>query len=190
MLDAAASLDAPRHDAHAEPDAFIECSASSEACNAADDDCDGSTDEGVCGSRVEGGSFLTCDTHRRGDRTYLACPFTARWDQARAICKSFSPRYDLSAFADGAEQDAVRGWIRDYAWIGLSDSAERIPMARDGDYRWVDGSTPTFLAWRADEPATEQPDGCVVLYADGTWDAASCSYSYYNEVVCEAAVTR
>jgi len=178
----------PRPDAFVEPDARPDCTGRTEMCNGLDDDCDLVIDEDACGSPLMGGGFAVCASHARGDRTYLACPFTLPWDDARRLCQRFSPRYDLVAFADGAEQDAVRAWLGRDSWIGLTDSPSRVSTASNEDFRWVDGTSPSFTAWRRGEPYTDNPDGCVILLTDGTWDAASCDVDHFRGVVCEAAL--
>ncbi len=110
-----------------------------------------------------------------------------RWDGARALCKSYSPAYDLVAFADAAEASAVQGWVTGDAWLGLTDSPSRVSGASDEVYLWVDGSAPTFTSWDDAEPASDRADSCVIMEAvSGRWDAASCDYNVYREVVCEA----
>jgi hypothetical protein len=176
-------------DAFVAPDARPVCVPTPEVCNGRDDDCNGTVDDGACGATVMSGAFVTCEARGRGSSAYLVCDFFARWDQARAVCRSFASAYDLVAFADGAEQDAVRAWLPGNAWIGLTDSPSRVPGASDENYRWVDGTAPTFRAWGPGEPASDRADGCVILSTDGLWDAASCDFETFRRVVCELTVT-
>ncbi|MFO0712584.1 MAG: C-type lectin domain-containing protein [Sandaracinus sp.] len=177
-------------DAYTPPDAFVPvCVPSVESCNGRDDNCDGVVDEGVCIVGLSGGDSLVCESHRRGARTYLVCNAVGSWDLVREICQGFAPSYDLVAFADTAEQDSVRSWIATDSWMGLTDDPARVPAARDGDYRWIDGTGPTFGAWAVGEPSTAMVAGCVELRTDGLWDAGSCDdRSNRAAIVCEAPV--
>jgi hypothetical protein len=175
-------------DAYVPPDAFMGCVARPETCNGVDDDCDGAIDDAACSIPVMGGGTVVCEAHTRGGSAYLVCRVVAGWDRAREICRGFSARYDLVAFSDGAEQDAVRPWSDIDVWMGLTDSGARVPAASDGEYRWVDGTAPSYDAWAPSEPRTTATDGCVVLQVDGQWDARSCAdTSNTYGIVCEMA---
>jgi hypothetical protein len=169
-------------------DASVVCSPTAETCNGRDDDCNGLVDDRACGARVIGGAFVTCEAYSRGTSAYLVCGFVTDWDDARATCRGFSPAYDLVAFSDGGEQDAVRAWLPADAWIGLTDSPSRVPGASDERYRWVDGTAPSYTSWMPGEPATSRTDGCVILTTEGLWDAASCDFDVDRVVVCELSV--
>lgn len=177
-------------DAFVPPDAFITPICVPETCNARDDDCDGTVDNGACSVMLTGGGSSVCTAFTRAGRSYLFCRPEGTWNVARSWCRSFAGgAYDLTAFANGAEQDAVRGAIDVRVWIGMSDDPMRIPAASDEDFRWVDGSSPSFDAWLDGEPSTSRTAGCVLLRTDGEWDAGSCNDDSNTEAwVCEAAV--
>lgn len=178
-------------DAFAPPDAPAPaCVPVLEECNALDDDCDGTVDDGACFVRTTGGDSVACTTLTRAGRSYLFCRPTAGWNLARTLCMGFAGgAYDLVSFSDGAEQDAVRGLLERNAWMGLSDDPARISGASDEDYRWLDGARPSYTAWDSGEPSTARTAGCVLLRMDGTWDAASCDEPDNTaSFVCEAAI--
>ncbi len=177
-------------DAFVQPDAVVAPICVPETCNGRDDDCDGTVDDGACGVDTTSGSRAICDATTRGARTYLFCRPTASWSLARGLCRAFGGgAYDLVAFTDGVEQDAVRASIDRTVWLGLSDDPGRITDAVDDDYRWVDGSRPSYDSWASEEPSTRLAEGCVRLFMGGTWDAVSCDDAENtNSFVCEAPV--
>lgn len=179
--------DAPAGDA----DAITSCVHAPESCNGIDDDCNGSVDEGVCSVR-SGGSRVTCTARRTslGTSAYLVCNVRVTWDQARAICRSFSPGYDHVAFADSAEQAAVRGWMSSglLYWIGLTDSPSRVSTASATNYRWVDGTAPSYTDWAPSEPNVAS-HGCVRMSPTAPWDAVRCGDEESEaRFVCEIAL--
>ena len=104
-----------------------------EACDGFDDDCDGAVDEDEgCWDCVDDGDLLACG---------VAVP----WEAARLACLDLGA--DLVVVEDRAEDDAVAALAGGVdAWIGLSDSAS------EGDFEWVDGTTPGFTRWYPGEP--------------------------------------
>jgi len=121
-----------------------------ERCNASDDDCDGTIDEGApCGR---------CTPRSSGGRAYLFCEDEQTWNDARVACQTRG--YDLVVIEDAAENDFVFSQARDLGigsfqgwWIGLSDAAT------EGEYVWVDGTVATYFHWASGEP--DGVDDCV-----------------------------
>ncbi|XP_043362799.1 CD209 antigen-like protein C [Dermochelys coriacea] len=64
-------------------------------------------------------------------------------------------------------------------WLGLSDSA------KEGEWRWLDGSPLSVRFWGAGEPNNSGQHGedCGTLRIDGRWNDAICSLSHYW--ICE-----
>lgn len=149
-----------------------------EACNASDDDCDGSVDEAGCPVTP-----LVWEDH-----TYLYVTTRTTWDLAQAACGSYG--YHLVDLADATENteawaqaeaaDASTGW-----WIGYSDRSV------EGTFVWDGGSAATYTIWRAGEPNDFGGAEDCGAYADdgaGGWNDKSCSQSlpYICEAGCEA----
>ena len=70
-------------------------------------------------------------------------------------------------------------------WIGLSD------LAKDGVYRWTDGSRANFTMWRRGQPDRwRNEEYCVHMFDDkglweekGLWNDVNCENSY--RFICE-----
>ena len=151
-------------------DAGPSCIAIDESCNGVDDDCDGTVDESGC----------PCDVGTHADHVYLACTGESRsFGEAQSFCASLG--YDLVVIEDAAENEAVRLRIDNDSWIGLHD------RATEGDYVWVDGTTPGYLNWRpGDAPrGTSQPTyDCVEMDpTTGEWLDVGCGGG--RPFVCE-----
>uniref|UniRef100_A0A8C3F7E2 C-type lectin domain-containing protein n=1 Tax=Chrysemys picta bellii TaxID=8478 RepID=A0A8C3F7E2_CHRPI len=64
----------------------------------------------------------------------------------------------------------------DVYWLGLSDSA------KEGEWRWVDGSLLSLSFWRPGEP-NNAAEECGTLHSDGNWNNATCSST--EHWICE-----
>ena len=153
-----------------------------EACDAADDDCDGAVDStagvGACAVPVS-----TYDGH-----TYLFVTTRGSWDTARAACEGLG--YHLVDVRDAAENewiwaeaeaaDATTGW-----WMGLSDGAT------EGAFVWEGGSPSAYTAWRPGEPNDYAgAEDCGAWADDGAagWNDKNCvthAVAYVCEAGCE-----
>lgn len=154
------------------------------ACKSNDD---GGADGGpraLCDGTPDG--FCPCDTVVNEGRTYLFCPATVAWPEARAHCESFG--YDLVRIDDAAEQEfvwSVQGARGGDAWIGLHD--------RDGEGAWVwsDGTElGGFAHWADEQPDAgegEVDEDCVEIIAAeaGGWNDRDCAIDYLD-YICEA----
>lgn len=145
-----------------------------EVCDAVDNDCSGFVDDVpacACPSEViDGVEFFFC-TH------------VIKWFQAREFCATQGHQL---AKIDTPEQNA-RVWevaqsMRAGSWsIGLTDSAT------EGEFRFLDGTEPSFTNWADGEPAQRLPIfDCVYLKGgqSPSWFEGNC-----NEVgafVCSA----
>ncbi len=153
-----------------------------ELCNARDDDCDGTTDEGgacPCAMRADRGS------------TYLFCTPALQWMTARTYCTTLG--YDLVVVNDAAEQAFVWGVARGASslewWLGLED------RTTNGTYVWVDGTTiwsagaavgGAYNAFRGGRPDDDASQGCMQFdrdASDGLWADHPCDAFF--PFVCE-----
>ncbi|XP_069460042.1 C-type lectin domain family 4 member G-like isoform X2 [Ambystoma mexicanum] len=58
-------------------------------------------------------------------------------------------------------------------WIGLSD------MKKEGEWVWVDGTTPLFFSWGPHQPDDSNNEDCVIVQPDGHWSDYQCSYNIH-----------
>ncbi len=122
-----------------------------------------------------------------GDTPYLFCGAPLSWVGARIACQSLG--FDLVTVNDATEQAFV--WARAFAiwggespWIGFSDGAGA------GDWRWVSGQAPTYVAWGEGAPDGADAENCAALGAaagTGEWDDVDCYGS--RAFVCERSET-
>ena len=71
--------------------------------------------------------------------------------------------------------------LSDVFWIGLND------LVTEGDFRWSDGTKPTFAAWRSGEPNDFQMgEDCVRMRGgwEEKWNDLDCTI-YNLGFVCE-----
>jgi hypothetical protein len=146
-----------------------------ESCNATDDDCDGSVDDGAC----------PCVDDTDGSHAFLFCTTRLAWADAAAACASYG--YHLADVEDATED----GWIWGRAegldggtawWHGYNDRGTEATFAWDG------GATATYTAWRSGEPNDFGGAEDCAAFADdgvGTWNDKSCTTTILP-YVCEA----
>jgi hypothetical protein len=153
-----------------------------EICNGADDDCNGTSDDGVCGPGCSGAVF--------GGKAYAFCNVQTSWSAAVAACTV--QKMSLVRI-DAAAEDA---WIRSTAttrglaafWIGAGDAAA------EGQWTWLDGTqfwsggsggTPVgglYENWQGGEPNDDGTEDCAAVGNDGTWVDTECGNN--RDYVC------
>ena len=189
----AVSLDTAGPDTLAPPDTFSPldsreppdtstpsdaCGSTLEACNARDDNCNGSVDEGAC--LIEGDA---CTEWTFGDHVYLLCTGETDWEGARSSCTTFGSGYDLAVLTDSGEEGAAAIRVdteNNDAWVGLSD------RTMEGAFRWNDGTTAAPGSFDAD--GGEDVD-CFVIDAGRTlFRDRNCGDD--NDFICEAPIMR
>ena len=143
-----------------------------EACNAADDDCDGAVDESACG----------CDAVTSGDRTRLFCTGSTDWADAQTECAALG--YQLADIDDAGDDAAVFVAAQTVAagnwWIGLHDRDV------EGTFVWDGASDSPYTNWRSGEPNDFGADEDCTWYASaggGAWNDKSCAANAYY--VCQ-----
>lgn len=133
-----------------------------EACDGIDNDCSGFADdvpECECPSKtIEGATFYFC-THE------------IDWRDAEEFCEEQGHR--LAYFDSQSQNDAVAehaGSILSERWaIGLQD------RDKEGDYRWTDGSVPSFWSWGDGEPSHRLDwFDCIFMRKSGNWSEHNC----------------
>ncbi len=149
-----------------------------ETCDGADEDCDGSIDEGgVC----------PCPVVERAGRAYLFCDATTRsWAAARVSCESVG--YALVAVEDATEDAFVYGQLasRGFAdtWVGLND------LVTEMTWVWNGGVPVVYTHWDSGEPNDGGSSGedCGVIMTrsgrESEWDDRDCGDA--RPYVCEA----
>jgi hypothetical protein len=160
------------------PDAFVPpdvptCPPMESACDRVDEDCDGTTDDGVCPS---------CIAVTVGGRAYLSCAATTGIAAWQNQCGQLAPGYVLATFSSGTEQDMMLAQFRASTitgphWIGLND------FETNGTYVWFDRSTtftPTLVG------AEDSTRSCITLADDGSYAELDCT-AMAPRILCEAA---
>lgn len=147
-----------------------EADTASPACNGADDDCDGTVDEG---SSCEDSG---CTPFTFGGSGYLFCDFGADFGEARVHCMAYG--YDLATVGGAGEDQALEEFGSsldfDERWlVGYED------LDDDGVYRWVAGTSsyvgPNF---------PNQSGECAVIDSGANdWGGANCGFN--NSFICE-----
>ena len=146
------------------------------------DDCD-DTDASVFpragdtyGDGVDGDcDGMDCEGGTYGSTYYSVCPDEINWYDARSACIS-SGHDGLASIHSAAENDFVVGLVPSagyHFWLGYSDSAS------EGAWRWEDGRSSSFTAWRAGEPSGED---CANLSAVDIyhWADSTCEITNNN----------
>jgi hypothetical protein len=135
-----------------------------EVCDGVDDDCTGYADDDPA---------CPCPSATIGGTEFFFCTHEVRWLDALAFCDAQG--HQLARFDDVAQNEAVAEHARDVqggAWaIGLND------RDTEQDYRWPDGSAPTYTHWADGEPAQSLDwFDCVFLSGSstGTWVERNC----------------
>ncbi|MEZ4467226.1 MAG: C-type lectin domain-containing protein, partial [bacterium] len=129
-----------------------------------DQDCSGFADDAPdCPDCVE--------RPAQGGGTWLICPRGRSFEQAEALCAEQGAalvRIDDARTNRALHAAAVAVRPVEY-WIGLDD------RAREGDFRWADGTRPAFTAWAEGEPNNAGEEDCAHFWADRPqWNDAPC----------------
>ncbi len=145
----------------------------SEACNAADDDCDADVDEGACG----------CTWATDGRHTFQLCTTSSTWAAAEATCAGWG--YHLADVDDAAEDAWLWSEVGSVAaanwWFGFND------RGAEGTFSWDGGSDSPYTNWRAGEPNDFGGSEDCTWYATtggGQWNDKDCAATAY--FACEA----
>ncbi|MCB9548574.1 MAG: CotH kinase family protein [Myxococcales bacterium] len=129
-----------------------------------DQDCSGFADDAPdCPDCVE--------RPAEGGGTWLICPRGRSFEQAEALCAEQGAtlvRIDDARANRALHAAAVAVRPVEY-WIGLDD------RAREGDFRWADGTRPAFTAWAEGEPNNAGEEDCAHFWPDRPqWNDAPC----------------
>ncbi|XP_037360593.1 low affinity immunoglobulin epsilon Fc receptor [Talpa occidentalis] len=105
-----------------------------------------------------------------------------RWFQARIECRNLQGQ--LVSIHSQEEQDFLtRHASRTESWIGLRD------LDVEGEFVWMDGTTPDYSNWRPGEPNNGgQGENCVMMQGSGQWNDAYCR-NLLDNWVCDRLAT-
>lgn len=127
---------------------------------------------------ADAGGDAACAPLVVGAEVYRFCDALYTWDDARALCQQQG--LDLVVLESEQEQSAVVAAIARgepfEVWIGLT--------AEDCDWRWVDGSAPSFLGFEGGV-GPSPPCECVVLTERDRWEPRACRLADEALVLCE-----
>ncbi|MDI1475176.1 C-type lectin domain-containing protein [Polyangium sp. y55x31] len=139
-----------------------------ESCNGIDDDGDDRIDEdGAC----------DCQTYVHGGHEYRVCQDQLDHATAQAMCEG---RGHGLARIEGLAENA---FLQPFAvgtqgfWIDLND------RVTEGNYRWSNGFSPSFLNWSAYEPNNAGNEDCGMMWDTGKWNDLNCAWT--NKTFCE-----
>ncbi|KAJ1172762.1 hypothetical protein NDU88_004604 [Pleurodeles waltl] len=90
------------------------------------------------------------------------------WESAKQFCLNHGAH--LVIINDQEEQTFLGKNLNNKVhWIGFSDSG------KEGEWRWVDGSAPTFTFWKIGEPNNLVDEDCATLCTTGKWNDLRCN---------------
>ncbi|XP_038074341.1 perlucin-like protein [Patiria miniata] len=106
------------------------------------------------------------------------------WTEARDDCLQRGA--GLAIITDSATNDYIAnmGKLENHVgtydtqfWLGLND------RATEGDFRWTDGSKPTYENWAPGEPNNSGDEDCAQIYVNSKeWNDAGCSSAIWHYV--------
>lgn len=124
------------------------------------------------------------DVLRAGNTTYRRIPQKVAWPQASKACQNL--RGKLVSIDSAHECGLLRPLIARCSgygcWIGLTDSQQ------EGQWKWSDGSTPTFTNWYSGEPndSSGDEDFAHAYPESGKWNDEGRPGGFGNmEFICE-----
>lgn len=132
-----------------------------ELCDTIDNNCSGFADDVPA---------CPCPSIESDGRTFYLCRNGIDWREARDFCAAQG--HQLARFDNEDQFDEV--WdaaaaISGGRWaIGLSD------LDTENEYRWLDGSAPSFTAWAKGEPSHQLDWFDCVFAAGGSWQERNC----------------
>ncbi|MDC0744068.1 C-type lectin domain-containing protein [Polyangium mundeleinium] len=125
-----------------------------ETCNGVDDDGDERIDEdGIC----------DCQTYVQGGHEYRVCQDQLDHAKAQAMCEGRG--YGLARIENLPENTFLQPFAvgtQGY-WIDLHD------RVTEGDYRWSNGFSASFLNWSTDEPNNANNEDCGMMWDKLIW---------------------
>ncbi|XP_065275303.1 CD209 antigen-like protein C [Emys orbicularis] len=98
------------------------------------------------------------------------------WQDAKQFCTDQGSGLVIVNTEEEQTFLSNRNTERNVYWLGLSDSA------KEGEWRWLDGSPLSVSFWGPGEPNTAAEE-CGTLHSDGNWNDATCSSTHYW--ICE-----
>jgi large repetitive protein len=144
-----------------------------EICNAVDEDCNGSVDDG---------SVCPCAVEYNGSSTYMFCNLARNWNTADAYCDTYG--YDLLTIDNATENAWADSTADTYStgkwWVGLND------ISSEGTWVWDDGTAVSYTNWHSGEPNNSGGnEDCVQLnrFTDQSWNDEPCGSAF--RFVCE-----
>lgn len=130
--------------------------------------CDGIDNN--CSGYVDDVTDCECPLVEADGRSFYLCYNAIKWTQARDFCDAQG--HTLARFDSAAQMAIIQGaaaQISSGNWaIGLNDRDV------EADYRWLDGSAPSFLAWASGEPSHQLDWFDCVFMNNGKWSERNC----------------
>ncbi|XP_072021180.1 macrophage mannose receptor 1-like [Amphiura filiformis] len=123
------------------------------------------------------------------DFCYLASSKTKTWHDARKECAK--EQADLMIVTDADQTEWLRQWLTTFGgqyWMGLHD------ISGEGNFEWVDGSTPTsngFINWYPGEPNDSGgSEDCAEFWPshNGQWNDDTCTKANDMRYVCQRSI--
>uniref|UniRef100_A0A8C1GVQ8 Uncharacterized protein n=1 Tax=Cyprinus carpio TaxID=7962 RepID=A0A8C1GVQ8_CYPCA len=106
---------------------------------------------------------------------YFISSLKKSWTESRRYCTERGA--DLIIINNREKQEFAKRFSNgNEFWIGLTDSD------KEGNWKWVDGSTLTSGFWRSGEPNGKSGENCVVSFSSG-WRDHPCNNAF--RWICE-----
>ena len=101
-----------------------------------------------------------------------------RWEEAQSRCEEYDGNLvTINSIQLQKRFTEISRHHKKVFWIGLNDREE------EGMFRWVSGSSSSFVHWNVNEPNNVRNEDCAVTSPTGYWNDRSCAHKL--DYICE-----
>ncbi|XP_038629196.1 C-type lectin domain family 17, member A-like [Scyliorhinus canicula] len=128
-------------------------------------------------------SLCPCGWKVQKQKCYKFSTDKRNWNGAKQQCESQKSHFVIINTTE--EQNFITKYVKDKKeahWIGLTDGAD------EGKWKWVDGSTVSYLNWQKDQPDNYNNEHCATIAKDNRdetfgWNDDGCGKDH--PFICE-----